>query len=82
MMSAKYPTSCSYECIISQTIKCEPKLPENLQEDDAGNQQELMITLSLICRVSNVRNNDKNYTGNKLFSHLSTQIRAQRGHVT
>ena len=39
-MSANTPASCSYECIISETIKCEPKLPENLQDDGAGNQQE------------------------------------------
>ena len=39
-MSANNPPSCSYECILSETIKCEPKLPDNVQEDGAGNQQE------------------------------------------
>ena len=39
-MSANTPASCSYESIISHTIKCEPKLPEDLQEDGAGNQQD------------------------------------------
>ena len=39
-MSANTHASCSYECIISETIKCEPKLPENVQEDGAGNRQD------------------------------------------
>ena len=39
-MAANNTTSCSGECIISETIKCELELPEYLQEDGAGNQQE------------------------------------------
>ena len=39
-MAANNPTHSSYECILSETIKCELKLPENVQEDGAGNQQE------------------------------------------
>ena len=38
-MAANNPTYCSYECILSQTIKCELKLPEYLNDDGAGNQQ-------------------------------------------
>ena len=40
IMAANNPTHCSYECILSETIKCELKPPENVQEDGAGNQQE------------------------------------------
>ena len=39
-MPANNPTYCSYESIISQTIKCELELPENLQEGGTGNHQE------------------------------------------
>ena len=39
-MAANNTTSCSDECIISETIKCELELPEDLQEDGAVNQQE------------------------------------------
>ena len=46
-MAANNPTSCSYECIIYHTIKSEPKLPENLQDDGAGNQQERGVVFGL-----------------------------------
>ena len=39
-MAANNTTSCSDECIISETIKCELELPEYMQEDGAVNQQE------------------------------------------
>ena len=39
-MAANNTTSCSDECIISETIKCELELPEDVQEEGAGNQQE------------------------------------------
>ena len=39
-MAANNTTSCSDECIISETIKCELELPEDLQKDGTVNQQE------------------------------------------
>ena len=46
-MCANNPPSCSYECIVSQIIKCEPKLPEDSQEDGAGNQHEHSVVFGL-----------------------------------
>ena len=54
-MAANNPTYCSYECILSETIKCELKLPENVQEDGAGNQQEHGVDGRIVLGLQSVK---------------------------
>ena len=52
-MSANNPTSCSYECIISHTIKCEPKLPDD--DDGAGNQHDHGVDGRIVFGLQSVK---------------------------
>ena len=55
IMSANNPTSCSDESILCQTIKCEPKLPENLHDDGAGHQHEHSVGDRIVFGLQSVK---------------------------
>ena len=52
-MCANNPPSCSYECVISQTIKCEPKLPED--DVGAGNQHDHGVDGRIVFGLQSVK---------------------------
>ena len=55
ILAANNPTYCYYECILSETIKCEPKLPDDLQEDGAGNQHDHGVDGRILLGLQSVK---------------------------
>ena len=81
-MCANNPPSCYYECGISHTIKCEPKLPEN--DVGAGNQHDHSVDGRIVFGLQSVKCEEQRqelHEQQAIHSSIE-QIRRQRGHVT